>query len=73
MITSLLDDDNAGQRALELTRAVRSRWRDAARLGMADPLLARAAVGLLELSATVLARNPRDRRFAGQVEGYLAR
>jgi len=73
VITSLLDDDAAGQLALEITGPVRGRWRDAARLGMADPMLARAAVELLGLAATVLAREPRDRRLAGQVEGYLER
>jgi glutamate--cysteine ligase len=73
VITSLLDDDAAGQLALEITRPVRGRWRDAARLGMSDPLLASAAVRLLELAATVLAREPRDRRLAGQVQGYLER
>ncbi len=40
---------------------------------MQDPLLAKAATGVLELAAAVLAREPRDRRFAGQVEGYLER
>ena len=36
VITSLLDDDAAGQLALEITRPVRGRWRDAARLGVSD-------------------------------------
>jgi glutamate--cysteine ligase len=73
VITALLDDDAAGQRASEICRPTRDRWRDAARLGMQDPLLARAASGLLELAAGVLSRDARGRRFAGQVEGYLER
>ncbi len=73
VISALLDDDAAGQLAREICGAVEGRWRDAARLGTQDPLLARAAVGLLETAATVLARDPRTRRFGRHVEGYLER
>jgi len=73
VITAVLDDDAAGRQALEICGSTRGRWRDAARLGMQDPLLAKAATGLLELAAGVLSRKPRDRRFSGQVEGYLER
>ncbi len=73
VLAALLGDPVAGDRARELCGSTRGRWWEAARLGLADPVLARSAGAVLTLAAEILHRRPDTARFAGQVEGYLQR
>ena len=73
VVSVLMDDDAAGQGARAACEPVEGRWADAARLGLDDAELARAATRVLELSAAALAANPETARFAGPVQGYLER
>ena len=73
VIAALLVDARAADRALAACVPAHGRWREAARLGMDDPVLARGATTLLTLAADSLRSDPHTRRFAGHVEGYLQR
>lgn len=55
--TALLDDDDAGRAALEVTADSSRLWVDAAQLGLGHPTLARSAVGIFELALEVLDRS----------------
>lgn len=73
VIAALLDDPAAADRALAACAPVRDRWLAAARFGVRDPALGRAATDVLTAGAESLRRDPASGRFADQVEGYLQR
>jgi glutamate--cysteine ligase len=73
VITALLDDATAADRARAACEATEGRWQDAARVGMDDAELAGAATRLLEIAATALRETPDHSWLARQVEGYLER
>ena len=73
VIAALLDDETAADRARHACAPVEGRWRDAARAGMDDAELARAANRLLEIAVGALRAAPATTWLAGQVEGYLDR
>ena len=54
VISALVDDDRAGDEALAAAEPVADRWPDAARFGLADPEIARAARRVLEIAAASL-------------------
>ncbi|SCG41377.1 ergothioneine biosynthesis glutamate--cysteine ligase EgtA [Micromonospora coxensis] len=54
VLTALLADDDTARAAREIAEPVADRWHDAARLGLADPSLARAAAALLDLAVEAL-------------------
>ncbi|NJC73811.1 ergothioneine biosynthesis glutamate--cysteine ligase EgtA [Planosporangium thailandense] len=56
VVTALLGDDTDLDAARAVCEPMEGRWRDAARLGLTDPALARAATGLLEVAARALGR-----------------
>lgn len=56
VVTSLLGGDAALDAARDACEPVAGRWRDAARLGLADPALARAARTLRDVAAGALER-----------------
>ena len=71
VIGALLDDHSAGHQARDACAPTEGRWLDAARHGMDDPTLAKAAGAVLEAAARALRRAPDNAWLAGQVEGYL--
>jgi glutamate--cysteine ligase len=73
VIAALLDDETAADRARHACAPIEGRWRDAARAGMDDAELARAATRLLEIAVGALRAAPANTWLAGQVEGYLDR
>jgi glutamate--cysteine ligase len=73
VMAALLDDETAADQARHACAPTEGRWRDAARVGMDDAELARAAVRLLEIAVSSLRRSPDNTWLAGQVEGYLQR
>jgi glutamate--cysteine ligase len=56
VVAALLDDDRALDEARAACEPVDGRWRDAARLGLADPALAAAAARVAETAARALSR-----------------
>jgi len=56
VVTALLEDATAGDRAAEATEPVCNRWREAARLGLDDPPLARAAARCFDAALDALPR-----------------
>jgi glutamate--cysteine ligase len=56
VVSALLDDDKAGDAALEICAPLADRWPEAARLGLGDPELHRAARQLLTVAAEALDR-----------------
>ena len=73
VVAAVLDDPLAADRAMDACEPVRDRWLAAARCGVADPELARAATTVLEIAAGRLRSESATARFADQVEGYLQR
>jgi glutamate--cysteine ligase len=73
VIAALLDDETAADQARHVCAPTEGRWRDAARVGMDDAELARAATRLLEIAARGMRGVPANAWLAGQVEGYLER
>jgi glutamate--cysteine ligase len=65
VINAVVDDDSAGDAALAACAPQAGRWRDAARLGLADPEICRAARRVLDIAAQALER-------AGGPSGKLA-
>ncbi len=70
VITAVLDDDLAGDAAFEACEPVAGRWRDAARLGRADPEIDRAARQVLAAAAEALDRDGQP-DLAELSAGYL--
>lgn len=73
VVAALVDDPRAGEQARAAGEAVRGRWAVAARRGLTDPALARAAVAVLDAAARSLRGDPATQRYAGHVEAYLQR
>ena len=72
VISALLGDAGAADRALDACAPTFGRWRDAARVGMDDPEIARAARETLLIAAASLERAHQSRP-ARDVHGYLER
>ena len=72
VISALLGDAGAADRALDACAPTFGRWRDAARVGMDDPEIARAARETLLIAASSLERTKLSRP-AQDVHGYLER
>ena len=73
MIGALLDDSAAADEARAACAPVEERWRDAAKVGLADDELQRAASRTLRAAAASLRRDPSTAPLAEQVEAYLQR
>jgi len=74
VIHSVLDDDLAGDAALAACEPLTGRWRDAARLGLADPEIGRAAARVLDIAAEALERaGSSTRSLAELTADYLDR
>jgi glutamate--cysteine ligase len=71
-LTAILDDDAAGDYALATCESLTGRWLDAARLGLADPQLNRAARKVLTAAAGALERDGRP-ELAELTADYLER
>ncbi|PXY22390.1 ergothioneine biosynthesis glutamate--cysteine ligase EgtA [Prauserella muralis] len=56
LLTALIDRPSTADKALELCEPVAGRWADAARLGLADPELARVARAVADLGCAELTR-----------------
>jgi len=56
VVAALLDDDRAADAAREACEPVEGRWTDAARVGLDDPALARAARRCVRAAAAALPR-----------------
>ncbi len=72
VLTALLADESTVDAATELCAPVADRWVDAARLGLADPVLRRAAGAVLELACRALNRTdlgPRERAEVAEIVG----
>lgn len=73
VVAAVLDDPQAADRALSACDPVRDRWQEAARFGVTDPALGRAATAVLGAAADSLRADGTTARFADHVEGYLRR
>ena len=73
VVHALVEDPRARAQARAAGEPVRGRWAAAARHGVSDPDLARAAVTVLDAAAASLRRDPATRRFADHVDAYLQR
>jgi glutamate--cysteine ligase len=74
VISSVLDDDVAGDTALAACAPLTGRWRDAARVGLADPEIRRAARRVLDAAAEALDRAGGPTRTLAQLTAdYLDR
>ncbi|WP_395728964.1 ergothioneine biosynthesis glutamate--cysteine ligase EgtA [Nakamurella sp.] len=73
VLAAVLDDPRAADRARDACEPVGDRWLAAARSGVRDPDLARAAVAVLGTAVDSLRTDGATARFADQVEGYLQR
>lgn len=73
VIGALLGDSAAAEQARTSCAPVEGRWRDAAKEGLADPGLHRAASSTLQIAAAALHRDPATGPLAEQVEAYLRR
>jgi glutamate--cysteine ligase len=77
VITALLNDPYAADQAAAATEPVRDRWSDAARVGLTDPALARAAADCFAVALAALSRLSADPALTALVEHfhqtYLAR
>ena len=73
VVGALLDDGMAGEQARQACAPIEGRWHDAARLGVGDPELCRAANEVLLAGAAALRRNPDTASLAVSVEAYLER
>jgi glutamate--cysteine ligase len=71
VLSALVTDPVAGARASLACQGQRGRWLDAARLGLRDPGLARAAQGVLDVAAAALAADPATAAAAAAVEAFL--
>ncbi len=73
VVAALLEDGLTWQLARDACAPVEGRWRDAARLGVGDPELGRAAEKVLTAAVSALRASPDTAVLASQVEGYLDR
>jgi glutamate--cysteine ligase len=71
VLVALVTDTAAADRALAACAGQRGWWRRAARWGLRDPGLRRAARGVLEAAASSLRADPRTAAAAPAVEAYL--
>jgi len=70
--TALMDDPDAGRAAGELCKPLAGRALDAARYGLADPDLRRAALGCAALAVEALPRLGADAELRAEVERFVA-
>lgn len=73
VVSALLDDPVAADRARAACEPVQDRWRSAARSGVQDPALGRAAIQVLTTAAEALRGDPAGARLADPIEQYLQR
>jgi glutamate--cysteine ligase len=73
VIGALLEDSVAAENARDACAPIEGRWHDAARVGLDDGDLRRAANRTLQAAAGSLRRQSDTAQLAGQVEGYLER
>jgi glutamate--cysteine ligase len=73
VVAALLADHAAWQEARDACGPIQDRWRDAARVGLGDAELFKAANRVLQAAATALGRDPATTSLAGQVQQYLER
>lgn len=73
VIAALLDDDSAADDARAACAPAEGRWRDAARVGLNDAEIRRAAQRTLRVAAAALRRRPDHGPLATQLEAYLER
>jgi glutamate--cysteine ligase len=74
VIHSIVDDDRAGDAALAACEPLAGRWPEAARVGLADPEIRRAARRVLNVAAEALERSgPSARPLAELTADYLDR
>ncbi|HEX2809012.1 MAG TPA: glutamate-cysteine ligase family protein, partial [Kineosporiaceae bacterium] len=71
VLSALVTDPAAGDRAILACEAQRGRWLDAARMGLRDAGLARAARTVLDAAAGALGGDPSTSAAAPAVEAYL--
>jgi glutamate--cysteine ligase len=73
VLWALVTDPTAGRRAVAASAAHRGRWRDAARHGLRDDALARAALAVLDAAVDALRARPESRDLADLVRAYRDR
>jgi glutamate--cysteine ligase len=73
VVTALLDNWRAGDEARAAAAPVAGRWHDAAKCGLDDPALARAALGVMTAARDGLRRLRAPAELVGEVEAYLER
>ena len=73
LLTALTARAATIDRVLDLTGESADRWLPAARDGLADPVVARAAVAVVELGCAAMADTDLDRGLAGEVHDLLLR
>jgi glutamate--cysteine ligase len=71
VLWALCSDAAAAHEAIEVCADQRGRWRDAARCGMGDPALARAATRVLGLARDALCASAHAHAAAPAVDAYL--
>jgi glutamate--cysteine ligase len=73
VVCALVENQRAGDLALQACAGTAQRWLDAARFGVHDVALRRSAVRVLSLAAGSLRRHETTRELANLVEEFLAR
>jgi glutamate--cysteine ligase len=73
VVAALLGDDRATDAAREACEPVAGRWIDAARRGLADPAIARAARGVLDVTAVALHTTDLDEATRTRVVDLVTR
>lgn len=73
VLTALVNDPRAADLAREATAPARDRWHTAARLGLADPELSRAARRCFEAALTALPRLAAEPDLVRLVDGFTER
>ncbi|MEV6344661.1 glutamate-cysteine ligase family protein [Actinoplanes sp. NPDC051851] len=73
VVAALLADDATTERARELVRPAAGRWRAAARLGLADPVIRVAAARVAELACARLDRTGLPEPVRAEVAGAVSR
>lgn len=73
VVHALVTDDRAGSAAMAAAEPVIGRWEDAARLGLADPALRRAARACFLAAAEALPRLGAEPWLVGRVSAFASR
>lgn len=73
VVHALVTDDRAAETALEAAAPVDGRWTDAARLGLADPGLRRAAVTCFRAAAKALPKTGAGPELVARVHAFTAK